>query len=68
MKNNIIEDVTWEDDAYLKEQFIEFSLEDKVVTMKKSIDRNVNVEVGLDYAPKLKIWRVYTMKKWIGKE
>lgn len=70
-KNKIIDDVTWEDGAYLKGQFPEFSLEDKAVAMEKgvlNVDRNVDVEMGLDYEPKPKIWRVYTRKKGKVKE
>lgn len=31
-------------------------------------DRNVNEEMGCDYGPKPKIWRVYTRKRGKGKE
>ncbi|MCI24571.1 hypothetical protein A2U01_0045756, partial [Trifolium medium] len=54
-RNKSLEDVTWEDDAFLTGQFPEFSLEDKALFETGGIDR----EVGLDVNDKPKIWRVY---------
>ncbi|MCI19704.1 hypothetical protein A2U01_0040864 [Trifolium medium] len=65
-KNKSLDDVTWEDDAYMKGQFPEFSLEDKAVFEGEGVDRDLDKEVGLDYGPKPIIWRVYSRRK--GKE
>ncbi|KAI5385477.1 hypothetical protein KIW84_072176 [Lathyrus oleraceus] len=55
--------VTWEDDAFLRGQFPDFSLEDKVVSMEHGVDRNMDPEMGLDIKLKPKIWRVYKERK-----
>lgn len=62
-KNKSLEDVTWEDNELLQGQFPEFCLEDKAVAKEGGVDRNDNVEVGLEYGPKLKEWKVYSRKK-----
>jgi hypothetical protein len=36
--------------------------------MEGGVDRDVNEEMGCDYGPKPKIWRVYTRKRGKGKE
>lgn len=38
-KHKSVEDVTWEDNELLKGQFLDFSLEDKVVLKEGGIDR-----------------------------
>lgn len=65
-KHKTMEDVTWEDDEFLKGQFPEFCLEDKAVSKEVGIDRNVNQEVGLDYGPLSRVWKVYTRKRTKG--
>jgi len=39
-KNKTLDDVTWEDDEFLRGQFPDFSLEDKTVSKEEGIDRN----------------------------
>ena len=39
-KNKTVDDVTWEDDEFLRGQFPDFSLEDKTVSKEEGIDRN----------------------------
>src|ERR1044072_5500331 len=41
-KNKSSDDVTWEDDAFIRGQFPEFSLEDKACAKEGGIDRNVS--------------------------
>ncbi|MCH82781.1 hypothetical protein A2U01_0003593 [Trifolium medium] len=62
-KNKSLEDVTWEDNEFLRGQFPEFSLEDKTVVKEGRVDGNMNQELGLDSGPKPRIWRVYVRKK-----
>ncbi|MCI29174.1 hypothetical protein A2U01_0050383, partial [Trifolium medium] len=57
-KDKSIDDITWEDDAYMKGQFPDFSLEDKAVLEEESVDRDLIEEMGLNYGLKPKIWRV----------
>lgn len=57
-----IDDVTWEDNAVIRGQFPNFSLEDKALSEEGGNDRNVNEELGLD-SPKPKVWRVYERKR-----
>jgi len=64
-KHKSLDDVTWEDDAFLRGQFPDFSLEDKVVSKEQGVDRNIDPKVGLDIGPS-KIWRVYKRKKGKG--
>ena len=61
-KNKTLDDVTWEDNAYLQGQFPDFCLEDKAVVMDGGVDRDLSEEVGLDFGPKPKVWRVYTRR------
>jgi hypothetical protein len=63
-KDKSLDDVTWEDNEFLRGQFPDFSLEDKAVFMEEGIDRNV--DVGLNTEPKPRVWRVYTRKKGKG--
>ncbi|MCH79343.1 hypothetical protein A2U01_0000091, partial [Trifolium medium] len=63
-RNKSVEEVTWEDDAYLRGQFPDFSLEVKALVKEGGVDRDVD----LDYGPKPKLWRVYTRKRVKGKE
>lgn len=60
-KNKSLDDVTWEDDAYLRGQFPEFSLEDKAGFKEGGVDRDMDDEVGLNYGP-----RVYTRRRGQG--
>ncbi|PNX78597.1 Ty3/gypsy retrotransposon protein [Trifolium pratense] len=62
-KNKSLDEMTWEDDDVLRGQFPEFSLEDKAIIMEQGVDRNVVDEMGLDYGPKPKMWRVYSRRK-----
>jgi hypothetical protein len=63
-KDKSLDDVTWEDNEFLRGQFPDFSLEDKAVLMEEGIDRNM--DVGLNTEPKPRVWRVYTRKKYKG--
>ncbi|PNX56932.1 hypothetical protein L195_g058444 [Trifolium pratense] len=64
-KNKPNDDVTWEDDVFLKGQFPDFSLEDKTFIEEEGIVRDA--EVGLDVNDnKPKVWRFYRRKR--GKE
>lgn len=65
-KNKSLDDATWEDDAYLRGQFLEFSLEDKAGFKEGGVDRDMDDEVGLNYGPKPKVWRVYTRRSGKG--
>jgi hypothetical protein len=65
-KNKSMDDVTWEDNEFLRGQFLEFSLEDKSVSKEVGVDRNVINEVGLHSRSKPKVWRVYTRKRTKG--
>lgn len=58
--------MTWEDDAYLRGQFLEFSLEDKTGFKEGGVDRDMDDEVGLNYGPRPKVWRVYTRRRGQG--
>ncbi|MCH82977.1 Ty3/gypsy retrotransposon protein, partial [Trifolium medium] len=52
-KNKPLEDVTWEDDAFIAGQFPEFSLEDKALFETGGIDRDVGLnENGKPKMPK----------------
>jgi hypothetical protein len=63
-KNKSLDEVTWEDNDFLKGQFPTFSLEDKTVFMGEGVDRNLNNEMGLDcHGPKPPVWRVYSRRK-----
>ncbi|MCI34822.1 hypothetical protein A2U01_0056043 [Trifolium medium] len=66
-KHKSIDDVTWEDNEFLKGQFPEFCLEDKAFLKEVGVDRDLNnevdSEVGLDVGPKPRVWKVYTRKK-----
>jgi hypothetical protein len=62
-KHKSLEDVTWEDNELLKGQFPEFGLEDKAVPKEGGVDRNVTAEVGLEYGPKPRVWKVYSRQK-----
>lgn len=63
-KNKTVDDVTWEDDFFLKGQFPDFSLEDKAIFKEGGIDRDVDFDVG----PKPKVWRVYQRKRVRGEK
>jgi len=65
-KNKTVDDVTWEDDEFLRGQFPDFSLEDKTVSKEEGIDRNAANGVGLDYGPQPRVWNVYTRKRTKG--
>ncbi|KAI5441057.1 hypothetical protein KIW84_010496 [Lathyrus oleraceus] len=65
-KNKPLDDVTWEYDAYPRGQFPEFILEDKVGFKEGGVDRDMDDEVGLNYGPKPKVWRVYTRRSGKG--
>ena len=65
-KNKHVDDVTWEDNAYLKGRFPNFSLEDKAVVKDRGVDRDLGEEVGLDFGHKPKVWRVYTRRRGKG--
>jgi hypothetical protein len=73
-KNRTLEEVTWEDNDFLRGQFPDFILEDKDLLKEGSIDRGggvdrsdlLNEDVGLDYGPKPKVWRVYARKRKRG--
>ncbi|CAJ2647971.1 unnamed protein product [Trifolium pratense] len=68
-KNKSIEDATWEDSVFIRGQFPEFNLEDKIFTKEGGIDRNLTEEVGLDVNyDKPKIWRFYKRKRMEGAE
>lgn len=68
-KHKSSDDVTWEDDAFIRGQFPDFNLEDKVVAKEDGIDRNLSKEVGLDEnVNRPKVWRVYTRKNGKGKK
>jgi hypothetical protein len=59
-----LDDVTWEDDDFVRSQFPEFSLEDKAVFKEGSVDRIMDqATVGLGDQPKPRVWKVYTRKK-----
>ncbi|PNX99126.1 hypothetical protein L195_g022389 [Trifolium pratense] len=62
-KHKSMEDVTWEDNDFLRGQFPEFCLEDKAFAEEGGIDRNVNDIVGFDKWPKPRLWQVYTRKR-----
>ncbi|MCH94947.1 hypothetical protein A2U01_0015918 [Trifolium medium] len=62
-----LDDVTWEDDDFLRSQFPEFSLEDKAVFMEEAIDRNVDQIVGFGREPNPRVWRVYERRQGKGK-
>ncbi|CAJ2651729.1 unnamed protein product [Trifolium pratense] len=63
-KHKSLDDVTWEENSFLKGQFPEVSLEDKAGFIGEGIDEDVDLEIG----PKQKIWRVYTRQRWKGKK
>lgn len=50
------------DDAYLRGQLPEFGLKDKAGFKERGVDRDMGDEVGLNYGPKPKVWRVYTKR------
>ena len=50
----------------IRGQFPDFNLEDKVFTEEGGIDRNGDSQVGLNFCPKPKIWRVYERKHGKG--
>lgn len=62
-KHKSLDCVTWEDDVFLRGQFPDVSLEDKVVSMEHGVDRNMDPEMGLDIEVKPKIQRVYKERK-----
>ncbi|MCH80609.1 hypothetical protein A2U01_0001379, partial [Trifolium medium] len=62
-KGKSLDDVTWEDNEFLRGQFLDFSLEDKTYFEEEGVDRDVDQEVGLDMRPKPRVWRVYQRKK-----
>ncbi|MCI49280.1 hypothetical protein A2U01_0070524, partial [Trifolium medium] len=51
-KNKSLEDVTWEDDDFLRGQFPQFNLEDKANFKEVGVDRNVDNEMGFAIGPK----------------
>ncbi|PNY02721.1 hypothetical protein L195_g026040, partial [Trifolium pratense] len=63
-KHKSLDDVTWEENSFLKGQFPEVSLEDKAGFIGEGIDEDVGLEIG----PKQKIWRVYTRQRGKGKK
>jgi hypothetical protein len=58
-KNKSLEDVTWEDDAFITGQFPDFSLEDKALFETGGIDREVTLPSNV--GPKE--WKVYVRKR-----
>ncbi|PNY16937.1 retrotransposon-related protein [Trifolium pratense] len=66
-KNKAADDVTWEDTEFLRGQFPEFNLEDKVLLKEVGVDRNIIEDVGLeDFGPKPRVWKFYSRKKAKG--
>lgn len=68
-KGRTMDDVTWEDNAFLQGQFPDLILEDKDVVKVGEVDRGGAVsenDVGLEVGPKPKIWRVYSRKRKRG--
>ncbi|PNX84743.1 Ty3/gypsy retrotransposon protein, partial [Trifolium pratense] len=66
-KDKSMDDVTWEDNDFMKGQFPDFGLEDKALVEEEGVDRNVDqVEVGLEIGPKPRVWRVYQRKRGKG--
>ncbi|CAJ2667675.1 unnamed protein product [Trifolium pratense] len=59
-KNKSLEEVTWEDDAFIAGQFPDFSLEDKALFETGGIDKDVSLNNNV--GPKE--WRVYSRKRW----
>ncbi|GAU17045.1 hypothetical protein TSUD_105440 [Trifolium subterraneum] len=64
-KNKAAEDITWEDNEFLRGQFPDFSLEDKTFSEEEGIDRSTAAEeMGLgDYGPRQREWKVYSRKR-----
>jgi hypothetical protein len=68
-KGGTMDDVTWEDNSFLQGQFPDFILEDKDVVKEGEVDRGgvtSDADVGLEFGPKPKIWRVYARKRKRG--
>jgi hypothetical protein len=66
-KNKTADDVTWEDTEFIRGQFPEFNLEDKVLINEAGVDRNEVEDVGLnDFGPKPRVWQFYSRKKAKG--
>ncbi|MCH89537.1 hypothetical protein A2U01_0010436 [Trifolium medium] len=64
--NRYVDDVTWEDNGVMRGQFPDFDLEDKVLLEEGGIDGGGEEQLGLDFGPKPKIWRVYEKKRGKG--
>ena len=56
-KGQSMEDATWEEEFYVKSQFLHMSLEDKASLAEVGIDRAR--DVGLNTGSRPKVWRVY---------
>lgn len=64
-KHKSRDDVTWEDNDVMRGQFPDFILEDKDIPQEGGIDRKgvaEKQEMGLNFGPKPKIWRVYARR------